>query len=70
MRCLFIVDSNPDIGRKNKNSLIMAEHTKNARPSTYDKHTSRSKKLNKQEKVKNGSYTSGGSPKGRHRKDK
>ena len=48
----------------------MAEHTKNARPSTYNKHTSRSKQLNKQTKVKSGNYVKGGSPKGRHRKDK
>lgn len=48
----------------------MAEHTKNARPSTYQKHTTRSKQLAKQSKVKNGSYVKGGSPKGRHNRNK
>jgi len=48
----------------------MAEHKKNARPSNYDKHTNRDKKVTKQEKSKNGNYAQGGSPKGRHNRNK
>ena len=49
---------------------IMAEHSKGARGSTHDKHTNRDKKVSKQEKSKNGNYSQGGSPKGRHNRDK
>lgn len=48
----------------------MATHTKGARKSTWNKHTDKSKPVNKQKKVKSERFTPGGSPKGRrHRKE-
>jgi len=46
----------------------MAEHRSNKKD--WDKHTNRDKPVSKQEKTKNGSYVKGGSPKGRHNRDK